>query len=100
AACRASLDGLEPAGALLFASFDSFSPELVAGIRREFPDTPLLGSTSAAEISSVAGYREDSVVLAALASDRVDMAVGVADGLADGVEVAVGAAVRQALDGS
>jgi hypothetical protein len=100
AACRASLDGLEPAGAILFASFDSFSPALVAGIRGGFPDTPLLGSTSAAEMSSVGGYREDSVVLAALASDRIDMAVGVADGLDGDVEIAVGSAVRQALDGS
>ncbi len=100
AACRASLDGLEPAGAILFASFDSFSPALVEGIRRGFPDTPLLGTTSAAEMSSVGGYREDSVVLAAFASDRVDMAVGVSDGLATDVDAAVGSAVRQALAGS
>ena len=87
AACRESLDGLEPAGAILFASFDSFSPALVEGIRRGFPDTQLLGTTSAAEMSSVGGYREDSVVLAAFASDCVDMAVGVSDGLATDVEV-------------
>ncbi len=100
AACRASLHGLEPGGAILFASFDSFSPELVAGIRRGFPDTQLLGTTSAAEMSSASGYREDSVVLAAFASDHVDMAVGVSDGLATDVDAAVASAIREALAGS
>src|SRR5262249_6138842 len=89
AACRASLDGLERAGAILFAGFHSSSPELVAGIRREFPDTQLLGTSSAAEMSSAGGYREDSVVLAVIASDRVGMAVGVADGLATDADAAV-----------
>jgi len=48
----------------------------------------------------VGGYREDSVVLAAFASEHVDMAVGVSDGLAADVDAAVGTAVRQALAGS
>src|SRR4051812_11031118 len=92
AACRSSLDGVEPTGAMLFASFDSCSPGRVAGLRRESRDTPLLGTTSAAEMSSAGGYREDSVVLAALASDRVEMAVGVADGIATDARGAVAAA--------
>ena len=40
------------------------------------PRDPLIGSSSSAEMSSVVGYREDSVTLAVFASDTVGFTDG------------------------
>jgi hypothetical protein len=53
--CRASLDGAQPQAGLLLASFHSFEPAVVDAVRHAFPGIRVVGSTSAAELSSVAG---------------------------------------------
>ena len=95
--CRASLDGLTPQAGILFAAFDSFGPSIVDDVRRAFPGISIMGTTSAAEVSSVSGYQEDSVLLAVFASDSVDMTVGLGAGLTDDVDAACRAAVDQVL---
>ena len=65
--CRASLDGQTPQAAILFAAFDSFEPSIVDDVRRAFPGISIMGATSAAEVSSVNGYQEDSILLAVFA---------------------------------
>src|ERR1019366_10257796 len=74
--CRISLGGLVPQAGILVSAFDSFDPVLVATVREAFPGVAVMGSISAAEVSSVNGFQEDSVALALFASDSVDVTVG------------------------
>jgi hypothetical protein len=76
--CRAELAGQRPKVAILISAQDSYDPHLPIAVRNAFPDIEVIGTTSAAEMSSVGGYREDSVTLAVFASDEIEMAVGFA----------------------
>ncbi len=79
AQCRAQLDGLTPRAALLFSALDSFDPHLVTQVRAAFGGIDIIGATSAAEMTSTAGYLEDSIALSVFASDDVELAVGMGD---------------------
>jgi hypothetical protein len=98
--CRAALAGQSPQAGILFSTFDAFGANAVAAVRDAFPGIGLIGATSAAEMSSVGGYQEDSVTLSVFASDTVDITVGAAGGLGAGVERAASAAAAQALAGT
>lgn len=98
--CRTALDGLTPQAAVLVVAFESFEPSMLAAVERAFPGTALIGATSAAEISSAGGFREDSVWLTAFASDLVDITVGFARGLGTDVEEAGRTAAIQAMAGT
>jgi hypothetical protein len=95
--CRASLEGLSPQAGILFSAFDSFDPAIVAAVREAFPGVSVMGSTSAAEISSVNGFQEDSIALALFASDSVDVTAGLGTGLGDDVDSACRSAASHAL---
>jgi hypothetical protein len=95
--CRASLAGLSPQAGILITAFDSFDPVLVESVRKAFPGVSVMGSTSAAEVSSVSGFQEDSVALALFASDTADVTAGLGTGLGDDVDAACRAAVGQAM---
>src|SRR5258706_12176238 len=95
--CRAGLHGLTPQAGILFAAYDSFDQSIVDAVREAFPGLAVIGATSAAEVSSVNGYQEDSITLSLFASDDVDITVGLGGGLADDVDAACRAAVSQAL---
>jgi len=97
--CRASLGGQTPQAGILFSAFDSFDPAIIGAVRDAFPGVAVMGSTSAAEISSD-GYQEDSMTLALFASDTVDVTAGLGSGLGDDVDAACRAAARQALSGT
>jgi hypothetical protein len=72
---------------------------LIEAVRGAFPGIDVAGSTSAAEISSVGGYQEDSVSLAVFASDDVEIVAGLGSGMGHDVDAACRAAVEQALSG-
>ena len=95
--CRASLAGLKPQAGILFSAFDSFGPSIVAAVHEAFPGVTVMGSTSAAEISSTSGFLEDSITLALFASDIVDVTTGLGTGLAEDVVAACRAAANQAM---
>jgi len=97
AECRAQLDGLAPRAALLFAALDSFDRQLVGRVRDAFGAIDVIGATSAAEMSSIGGYQEDSVALAVFASDNVEFGVGLGDGIDRDAPAAAKAAAAQAL---
>jgi hypothetical protein len=97
---RGQLGGQTPRAALLFVAYESFDPKMIAAVRAAFPDVVIAGGTSAAEMNSSGGYREDSVSLALLTSDSVDMTAGIADGLEDDLELACRSAVDQARGGT
>ena len=65
--CRASLGGKSPQAGILFSAFDSFDPSILAAVAAAFPTATVMGTTSAAEISSIDGYQEDSIILAMFA---------------------------------
>jgi hypothetical protein len=96
--CRAGLDGLSPQAGILFAAWDSFDRSIIEAVREAFPGVAIVGATSAAEVSSVNGYQEDSITLSLFASDEVDITAGLGGGLADDVDAACRAAVTQALE--
>ncbi len=91
--------GEAPRAGLLFATFDSFDPALVREVRDAFPGIRLIGSSSAAEMSSVGGYREDSVTLAVFASDTVGFTTAAATWEPGGVEAASRGAVADGRRG-
>ena len=94
--CDGALHGDTPKAGLLFSTYDTDLEPLVSGIRTAYPEIELVGSTSAGEMSSVLGFREDSVMLAVFASDSVDITAGFATGVSDSPESAARRAVDQA----
>lgn len=94
AQCRAQLGDRTPVAGLLFASFDTFDPVIAEAVRAEFPGILLIGATSAAQMSSVAGYLEDSIALTLFAVEDIDITVG----LGEHIEVDAAAAARSAVD--
>lgn len=95
--CRERLNGQSPRAGILFCAIDSFAPDLIDQVRTAFPGVVLMGSTSAAEMSSVAGMLEDSLQLALFATDDIDIGVGLGDGVDVDVEAACRTAVQHAL---
>ncbi len=98
--CRGTLAGVQPQAGMLFSAFDSFDPSIVVAVRNAFPGVQLMGATSSAEVSSVGGFKEDSIALALFASDSVDVTVGLGTGLGKDVDAACTSAAGQALAGS
>ena len=95
--CRSTLAGRPPQAALLLSGFDTFDPAMVDAIRTAFPGVDVVGATSSAELSSVGGYAEDSVVLSLFASDDAEITVGLGSGIGTDVGSACRAAVEAAL---
>jgi hypothetical protein len=95
--CRVSLGGRLPQAGLLISAFRSFEPAIVAAVRSAFPGVQVVGSTSAAEVSSVEGFLEDSISLALFASDTADITVGLGTGSSTDVEAACRSAALEAL---
>ena len=98
--CRASLGERRPRAALLISAFDSFEPAVVTAVRDAFPGVLVVGSTSAAEVSSVEGFLEDSVSLAVFSSDIVEFTAGFGRGFRTDAEAACRAAAAEALAGA
>jgi hypothetical protein len=96
AQCRAQLGDLTPRAALLFSALDSFDAQLVTQVREAFGGIDVIGATSAAEMSSAAGYLEDSITLSVFASDNVELAAGMGERIDVDAEGAARAAVTQA----
>ena len=98
--CRVALDGQAPQAGILFAAWESFDPSILSVVAEAFPTATVMGTTSAAEISSTNGYLEDSLTLAMFASDTVDITAGMGVGLASDVESACRSAAGQAMAGT
>src|ERR1051326_4168867 len=98
AACEkaaAPTPGMEPGAALLISTHETDPTLLVDAVRTAYPGVDLVGSSSAAEMSSVLGFQEGSVMLALFASDTVNVTVGFATGVWDDP---AGAAARAVAD--
>lgn len=96
---RNALQGAAPQAGILFCSLDFDHRAIISRIRSEYPEIELIGCTTDGEMSSQAGFSEDSVTLMVFASDRVEFRAGAGrnmsiDGLAAGREAAQSAADR------
>src|SRR4029077_18178574 len=95
--CRVSLGGQTPQAGILFSAFDSFDPSILTAVSAAFPTATVMGTTSAAEISSINGYLEDSITLAMFASNPLDITAGMGTGLGIDVDAACRSAAGQAM---
>ncbi|MEA2646511.1 MAG: hypothetical protein QOE92_1594 [Chloroflexota bacterium] len=94
---RGGLGGRSPQAAILFSTVETFDPSMLAAVQEAFPGVRLMGASSSAEISTSGGYLEDSISLALLAADGVDITVGLGSGLGADVDAACRTAVAQAM---
>lgn len=94
AECDAGLAGAPPKAGLLMSASEVDHRALIDAVRARYPGIELAGSSSAGEMSSALGFREDSVELALFASDTVDIVAGLGTDLA----ADPAAAARRAVD--
>ena len=69
AECEAGLAGAAPNAGLLMSAWGVDHQTVIDQVRARYPGIELAGMTCAGEMSSVLGFREDSVALALFASD-------------------------------
>lgn len=96
AECEAALDGATPTAGLLMAAWEADHRSIVDAVRARYPGIELAGSTTAGEMSSVMGFKEDSIALTLFASDTVEITAGLGLGLRSDARAATQAAVDQA----
>jgi hypothetical protein len=94
--CDAGLAGAAPKAGLLMSAWEVDHQFVIDQVRARYPGIELAGSSSAGEMSSVLGLREDSVALALFASDTIDVVVGLGRGLAADCVAAARQAVAEA----
>jgi len=94
--CDQALRGATPQAGLLLASWELDHEALLRAINERYPGIELAGSTTAGEMSSVLGFREDSVALTLFASDTVDITAGLGRDLRADPVAAARRAVEQA----
>lgn len=83
AACREQLVGRAAKAGLLFSAVDKDYEDILARVHHAFPDIELIGCTTDGEMASDMAFAEDALVLAVLASDRIEVATGYGEGAAE-----------------
>lgn len=96
AQCDAGLAGATPKAGLLMSAWGVDHQSVIDQVRARYPGIELAGSSSAGEMSSVLGYREDSVALALFSSDEIDIVAGLGRNLVADHRAAAREAVAQA----
>ena len=76
---RTELGNLQSQAGVLFAGINHEFEIILEEINKAFPGIELIGCTTDGEISSLHGFREDSIVLILLSSDVIEFKAGVAD---------------------
>jgi hypothetical protein len=74
---REALAGARPRAGILFCSLDFDHAVILSTIQAAFPGMQLAGCTTDGELSSAAGFTEDSLVLMVFVSDCVEICAGV-----------------------
>jgi hypothetical protein len=96
AACDAGLAGAAPNAGILMSAWGVDHQTVIDQVHTRYPGIELAGMTCAGEMSSVLGFREDSVALALFASDSIDIVVGLGQNLAEDCLAATRQAVAEA----
>jgi len=96
AQCDAGLAGASPKAGLLMSAWEVDHQFVIDRVRARYPAIELAGSSSAGEMTSILGLREDSVALALFASDSIDIVVGLGRNLVADCLAAAHQAVAEA----
>ncbi|MCK4665681.1 FIST C-terminal domain-containing protein [Candidatus Dependentiae bacterium] len=94
--CKKDLGKLKPNAGLLFSSIDYEHVVMLKSIRRKFPGLELIGCTTDGEISSILGFKEDSVTLILFYSDSISIKAGLGRDLSKSIKNAAKDAVSTA----
>src|SRR5580704_12084836 len=89
AACQSRLGNIKPQVCMVFSAIDYDYPVILKKIHAAFAGVQVVGCTSSGELSSQLGYSEDSLLLVALASDRIKMATAVVRNMSENVVAGV-----------
>ncbi|MCA8971999.1 MAG: FIST C-terminal domain-containing protein [Planctomycetes bacterium] len=92
--CEAQLGGETPKAVLLAASVEYDHAVMLEGLRRHWPESLRVGSTTDGEISAKNGYHEDSVLVVAFAGENIDARVIVGRDLSSDPEAAIAKSVE------
>ena len=76
AQCREKLGEKVPKAGFVFSAFDLEHEQVLDGILNAWPDLELIGCTTAGEMSSALGYRDDLVALVLFGSQSIKFASG------------------------
>lgn len=76
---RIELGNLRPQAGLLFAGIDHDFELILEKVNKTFAGIELVGCTTDGEMSSIHGFRDDSIVLTLFSSDVIEFKAGVAD---------------------
>lgn len=97
---RAQLGDVAPAAGILTVSGD-FDPELLAAeLARALPGVPIVGTTTAGDLSSRLGISEDSIGLMLFASDVIRFGAGLGERASQDPAAAAAQALAQARVGA
>lgn len=96
AQCDVGLAGAAPNAGLLLSAWEVDHQFVIDEVRARYPGIELAGTSSAGEMSSALGFREDSVALALFASDSIDIVVGLGRNLVADCRAAARQAVAEA----
>ena len=75
--CLSKLGDMQPSACLVFASTWYDFKRILGEVASAFPGIPLSGCSSGGELSSVSGFRDDSVCLILFVSDTITIAAGI-----------------------
>jgi hypothetical protein len=94
--CCQSLVEDTPQAGILFAALDFDHAFILGQIQKAFPGIELVGCTTNGEMSSVLGFREDSLILMVFCSDQIIIRAGLGRGLSQNIDAAVQEAIATA----
>ena len=97
--CRQSLFADIPQAGILFAALDFDHAFILDRIQEAFPGIELVGCTTNGEMSSVLGFREDSLILMVFCSDQITIRAGLGRELSNNIDAAVQEAITTATFG-
>ena len=75
--CLAQLGDILPSAGIVFASSWYDHKLILAEMGSTFPGLPISGCSSGGELTSVSGFRDDSICLVLFVSDSINMAAGI-----------------------
>ncbi len=91
--CCQSLVADIPQAGILFAALDFDHAFILDRIQEAFPGIELVGCTTNGEMSSVLGFREDSLILMVFCSDQIRIRAGLGRGLSQNIDAAIEEAI-------
>ncbi len=99
AQCQTVLAGQQPQAGILLSAIDFNYGAMLSDIYKTYPELQLIGGTTDGEVSSQAGFQQDSVVLMLFVSDTITIQAGLGQFASQDPLKAAQQAVTQAQQG-